>query len=195
LMEKLNTWQTQFPSHCNDKNTQQVDNTAPLQLASHYTRILIIRAIYRPFCTFNSKFSSQAIGSMDPEVEAYAHFRVAAKTAANKFASYARDIGDRQIRAFWPFCKLGLATGKQHLHKLTFTGCTGAWATLCNLWLLLYSSAPSSTERDECRAGLEESRNLLRLRATSFPILQFALLRVNSLFWKGLDNVVDVERS
>ena len=105
LMEKLNTWQTQLSSYCNDKDSQQVDNTAPLQLASHYTRILIIRAIYRPFCTFNTKFSSQAIDSMSPEVEAYAHFRVAAKTAANKFANFARTISDRQIRAFWPFCK------------------------------------------------------------------------------------------
>ena len=105
LMEKLNTWQTQFTSNCNDRDSQQVDNTAPLQLASHYTRTLIIRAIYRPFCTFNSMISSQAIDSMGPEVEAYAHFRVAAKTAANKFASFARTISDRQIRAFWPFCK------------------------------------------------------------------------------------------
>jgi hypothetical protein len=113
LTERLNNWQTQFPSHCNDKDTQQVDNTAPLQLASHYTRILIIGAIYRPFCTFNSRISSQDIGSMNPEVEAYAHFRVAAKTAANKFANYARNIGDRQIRAFWPFCKLGPTTRHQ----------------------------------------------------------------------------------
>lgn len=66
---------------------------------------------------------------------------------------------------------------------------------MCNLWLLLYSSARTRTERDECRAGLDDSRNLLRLRATSFPVLQFALLRVNSLFWKGLDNVIDTERS
>ena len=74
-------------------------------------------------------------------------------------------------------------------------GCTGAWATMCNLWLLLYAAATSDTERDECRAGLNEARNLLRLRASSFPTLQFALLRVNSIFWKGLENVIDPSRS
>lgn len=105
LMEELNTWQTQFPLNCNDKNSHEVDHTAPIQLASHYTRTLIIRAIYRPFCTFNGMFATQAIGLMNPEVEAYAHFRVAAKTAANKFTDFARNLGDRQIRAFWPFCK------------------------------------------------------------------------------------------
>lgn len=111
LMEKLNTWQTQFPLKCNDKDSHQVDHTAPIQLASNYTRTLIIRAIYRPFCTFNGMFATQAIGLMNPEVEAYAHFRVAAKTAANKFTDFARNLGDRQIRAFWPFCKLYPITG------------------------------------------------------------------------------------
>jgi hypothetical protein len=112
LMEKLNTWQTQFASRRFDKDSHQVDHTAPLQLASQYTRTLIIRAIYRPFCTFNSMFATQAIGLMNPEVEAYAHFRVAAKTAANKFTDFARNLGDRQIRAFWPFCKPGLINGR-----------------------------------------------------------------------------------
>jgi hypothetical protein len=111
LMEKLNTWQTQFSLNCNDNNSHQVDHTSPLQLASHYIRTLIIRAIYRPFCTFNSTFATQAIGFMNPEVEAYAHFRVAAKTAANKFTDFARSLGDRQIRAFWPFCKPCPITG------------------------------------------------------------------------------------
>lgn len=105
LMEKLNDWQTQFSSNCKDTDAQQVDSTAPLLLGAHYTRTLIIRAIYRSFCTFNSTFATQPSGSMASEVEAYAHFRVAAKTAANKFTDFARSINDRQIRAFWPFCK------------------------------------------------------------------------------------------
>ena len=75
------------------------------------------------------------------------------------------------------------------------TGCTGAWATMCNLWLLLHATATCDTERDECRAGLDEARNLLRLRAASSPVLQFALLRVNSIFWKGLGEVIDPARS
>jgi len=66
---------------------------------------------------------------------------------------------------------------------------------MCNLWLLLHATATSDAERDACRAGLDEARNLLRLRATSFPTLQFALLRVNSVFWKGLGEVIDPTRS
>jgi hypothetical protein len=66
---------------------------------------------------------------------------------------------------------------------------------MCNLWLLLHATATSDSERDECRAGLDEARNLLRLRAGSFPTLQFALLRVNSIFWKGIGNVVDEGKS
>jgi len=66
---------------------------------------------------------------------------------------------------------------------------------MCHLWLLLHATATSDTEREECRAGLDEARNLVRLRASSFPTLQFALLRVNSVFWKGLENVIDSSRS
>jgi hypothetical protein len=108
LMERLNDWQSHNNiTNSNSTRGQQVDNTAPLQLASHYTRTLIIRSIYRPFCTFNARFSSQTnTSTMEAsEIEAYTHYRVAAKSAANRFTKFARDISDRQIRAFWPFCK------------------------------------------------------------------------------------------
>lgn len=109
-MERLNDWQSNNAATNPNPNitcTQQVDNTAPLQLASHYTRTLIIRSIYRPFCTFNAKFASQtASNPMEAsEIEAYTHYRLAAKSAANRFTEFAREISDRQIRAFWPFCK------------------------------------------------------------------------------------------
>jgi hypothetical protein len=116
LMERLNDWQSHNHFNTNTSNPttrgQQVDNTAPLQLASHYTRTLIIRSIYRPFCTLNSRSSSQTAtngsgSSMESsEIEAYTHYRLAAKSAANRFTDFAREISDRQIRAFWPFCKL-----------------------------------------------------------------------------------------
>lgn len=64
-----------------------------------------------------------------------------------------------------------------------------------NLRLLLYSTATSDTENHDSRAGLEQFRNLSRLHANSFPVLQFALVRVNSVFWKGLDNVIDSART
>jgi hypothetical protein len=107
MMERLNEWQSQNTTAAANTATrgQPVDNTAPLQLASHYTRTLIIRSIYRPFCTFNSRSSSQTNGTTESETEAYAHYRLAAKNAANRFTDFAREISDRQIRAFWPFCK------------------------------------------------------------------------------------------
>ena len=120
IMERLNDWQARFAASQTTANTntdthggggqQLVDNTAPVQLASHYIRTLIIRAIYRPFSTFNARSSSRQTSndpsSVEPsEVEAYTHYRVAAKSAANCFTGFAREIGDRQIRAFWPFCK------------------------------------------------------------------------------------------
>jgi hypothetical protein len=112
LMERLNDWQSHNNINKSSTRGQQVDNTAPLQLASHYTRTLIIRSIYRPFCTLNSRSSSQTAtngsgSSMESsEIEAYTHYRLAAKSAANRFTDFAREISDRQIRAFWPFCKL-----------------------------------------------------------------------------------------
>jgi outer membrane protein TolC len=110
LMERLNDWQSQYnDSTATATRTQQVDNTATLQLASHYTRTLIIRSIYRPFCTFNSRYTSRTTASdtttTEAETEAYTHYRLAAKSAAHRFTDFAREISDRQIRAFWPFCK------------------------------------------------------------------------------------------
>lgn len=192
LMEKLNDWQSQYVLRCKHTSSQEVDQTAPLQLASHYTRTLIIRALYRPFCILDKTSLVQASGSTSPEAEAYAHYRIAATSAVNKFTDFARKLTDRQIRAFWPFCESHEKCVKiEFVNLLISLGCTGAWATMCSLWLLLYATAKSNTERDRCKAGLDESRNLLRLRASSCSMFQFALLRVNSIFWKGLDDVFD----
>jgi hypothetical protein len=59
------------------------------------------------------------------------------------------------------------------------------------MWLLLYSTSLDDTESGECKVGIEQARNSMRWRASSLPMLRFALLRIDSIFWKGLDNVLE----
>jgi hypothetical protein len=60
---------------------------------------------------------------------------------------------------------------------------------MCNLALLLHVTADSSEEVQECRALLDHARRTVRLQSKSFDVLRFSLLRIDAIFWKGLDNV------
>lgn len=69
-------------------------------------------------------------------------------------------------------------------------GCTLGWSTLCNLALLLHVTADSPEEAQECRVLLDRARRAVRLQSKSLDILRFSLLRIDAIFWKGLDNVL-----
>mgnify|MGYP000865975048 CR=1 FL=1 len=58
---------------------------------------------------------------------------------------------------------------------------------------MLQVSADSDEEAQECRMLLERARRAVRLQSKSLAMLRFSLLRIDSIFWKGLDNVLTTE--
>lgn len=55
---------------------------------------------------------------------------------------------------------------------------------------MLFLSSPTTEEAEEAKTALVQSRQLLRFRAKSFEPLRFALLRNDSVWWRGLRETV-----
>ena len=58
------------------------------------------------------------------------------------------------------------------------------------LWQMLFLSSASVEEANETKQGLMQARWLLRVRARSFAALQLALLRIDSVWWRGIGETI-----
>jgi hypothetical protein len=106
IMERLNSWHSQFSASERPVQIDDIDHTAPLLLAYHFARIILIRAIYRPFHKSTESPATEDEIARASRLEAYHHFRIAARSTASRFNDFARSISDQQAQAFWPFCEL-----------------------------------------------------------------------------------------
>lgn len=71
--------------------------------------------------------------------------------------------------------------------------CQTAFSSLCFSWLLTITSSNSYEEAQTCIEHLQSTRRELRLKATSFPVLRLGLLRIDSIFWRGIDKVLRLD--
>ena len=60
---------------------------------------------------------------------------------------------------------------------------------MLNLRLLLFITARSDDEAREEKKSLDQVRRVLRMQSKSFGVLRFALLRLDSVYWKGFGEV------
>ncbi|EUC39970.1 hypothetical protein COCMIDRAFT_110019 [Bipolaris oryzae ATCC 44560] len=171
LMEELNRWNSAAVDSQSDSHDEDINSSGPLLLGGHFVKVLLFRAILRPF-------NALRYGTVPPnptdeqrELEAYRLARAGAKGCIASFVAFTSNLKSSWVHGFWPFW------------------CTLGWSTLCNLALLLHVTADSPEEAQECRALLDHARRSVRLQSKSLEILRFALLRIDSIFWKGLNNV------
>ncbi|CAD0084064.1 unnamed protein product, partial [Aureobasidium vineae] len=170
LMEELNRWLGVASDIESEAQSEDVNLSGPMLLGGHFVKVLLFRAILRPF---KSTSRNAKPASSDPrEAEAHRLSRAGAKACVTSFVAFTANLKSSWIQGFWPFW------------------CTLAWSTLCNLALLLHISADSVEEAQECQVLLDRARRVIRLHSKSLEILRFPLLRIDSIFWKGLDNVL-----
>jgi hypothetical protein len=166
LVEQIQRWFSAAAEIQPESDAEEIDMSGPMLLGGHVVKVLIFRAILRPF--HNTKGAAS-----DPrEVEARRLSRAGAKACVAAFTSFTSGLKSGWIHAFWPFW------------------CTLGWSMLCNLALLLFVTADSVEDAEECRLLLDRARRAVRLHSRSLDILRFSLLRIDSIFWKGLENVI-----
>ncbi|KAK3619754.1 hypothetical protein LTR56_023839 [Elasticomyces elasticus] len=169
IMETLNLCYSGEISAANDGHDLEVDQAGHLLLAFHSVRTLLFRAILRPFHNLVINENDTA------ESEACQYVRAAARASLVSFIDFTATLTAARIRAFWPFWS------------------TGSWALMCNLSLLLTLTATSEADKEECRLELKRARRSLTLHSSSLPLLNFACLRIDAVFWKGTNDLFGVE--
>jgi len=62
---------------------------------------------------------------------------------------------------------------------------------MTNFVVLLYVQAPSQAQADRAKRLTQRWRKVLRVKSTSFEQMKLGLLRLDSIFWIGLDTIFD----
>ncbi|CAA9956767.1 fungal specific transcription factor domain protein [Pyrenophora teres f. maculata] len=172
LVEELNRWYSAATDIQCDSQDEDINLSGPLLLGGHVVKVLLFRAILRPFNVLRSNVDTSSSTHECRELEARRLSRAGAKACVASFVAFTSSLESSWIHGFWPFW------------------CTLGWSTLCNLTLLLHVTSESPEEAQECRILLDRTRRAVRLQSKSLEILRFSLLRIDAIFWKGLDNVL-----
>ncbi|KAL6799722.1 fungal-specific transcription factor domain-containing protein [Trichoderma sp. SZMC 28012] len=160
ILEELSIWHNTTTISSSDDAPASVINL----LAYHYTHINICRALLR--CHATDGQSSQT--STDADMQRARHEAGRCLSNALLFVNKLKLDASSQ---FWP-----------------------AWAPLAfssivNLMLHLLVMSSSSEEAKQRMQTVLDTRDSLRIRSKQLPILRLGLLRIDSVFWKGLDQI------
>jgi len=102
-METLNDWSSRISEISSSSDHEDVDFTGPLLLGHHIVKIIIFRAILRPFSD-NYNISPGGDVRDQREVEACRLSRNGAKTCLAAATSFTMNMKGTWIHSFWPFC-------------------------------------------------------------------------------------------
>lgn len=140
-------------------------------LGYHYVKLLIIRPVSKPELCLPAGHdgnNSQPGQHNLEDTEALSHSLIG-------FVNFVKSIKTDSTQVFWP------------------PWCPTAISTLCFALLSAVVTSKSESEATEWLTLLQSTRRDLRLKATTLPVLRLGLLRIDSIFWRGLDKVLRLE--
>jgi hypothetical protein len=73
---------------------------------------------------------------------------------------------------------------------LILSGSVSAFALLPMLWQVIFLSSVTVEEARETKEALMQARTLLRFQSRSFEPLKLGLLRIDSIWWRGIQETV-----
>lgn len=142
-----------------------------LALARHFTALTILRATLRPFLCNESGTMDEG---PDEEFENRLLARINMETCIKDFSQFIRDIKPEESTGLWP------------------PWCQTAFSALCFTSLMLIVSSTSQSNATQLIQNLQATRKRLRLKANSLAVLRLALLRIDSIFWRGPEQVIEL---
>ncbi|KAB8212544.1 hypothetical protein BDV34DRAFT_208264 [Aspergillus parasiticus] len=195
LMQDLTTWYTGLPLSLAMEPTpgckQASDDSASLHIAYQSVKILILRALLRPF--HNVDHLSSELERNEEWHAARSQIRQTASAESDAALSLISSLQPAHYQAFWAPCMCDM----KYLHKaciLTRTGLKTSFACIMNLLFLLAVTAhqlcgsegtDSGKEYKRQRQTLDRARMVFRLHAKSLDIIRFALLRIDAVHEKS----------
>ncbi|KAL4883586.1 fungal-specific transcription factor domain-containing protein [Aspergillus karnatakaensis] len=179
LLDELAQWAQQILATNSSDASTDFEGLAPLHMAYHAVKILILRALLRPF---NHRECYVPDTDRVEWEAARRYIRQAARAEIEAALSRIFSLQVADYQAFWaPW------------HKTCF-------ALLTHLAFLL--AVMSMADRGNATAGegdsnhvamrelLDRTRSVLRLHAKGLEVIKFALLRIDAVFWMGWEKVL-----
>ncbi|KAJ5383638.1 hypothetical protein N7517_001549 [Penicillium concentricum] len=174
LLEELFSWHRPVSASSTDfRSSNQgrpIGLERTLEMNYHYIHLSICRAILRPFLQPTVENSNEADYIMARE-----QARIRAETCISAAAEFIHELRPEDLEALWPAWS---AT---------------AFSSICFQILHMAASSVDRSEADKWVTCLHKVRRDMRLKADVLPCLHLGLLRIDSIFWKGIYNVLHLE--
>lgn len=121
-----------------------------------------------------------------------------AETTATEYHSHDPSRSLRAIREEMKTCIIGMSAIIRSLSPDTAGGFWAPWnqfmfSSVCFTLMTMAVTSADFEEASGWIADLESTRKLLRLKVVSFPFLRLGLLRIDALFWRGIENVLQLK--
>ncbi|OGM42824.1 fungal specific transcription factor domain protein [Aspergillus bombycis] len=183
LMQDLTTWYTGLPLSLAMESTpeckQASEDSASLHIAYQSVKVLILRALLRPFNNMDHR--SSELEQNEEWRTARSQIRKTASAEADAALGIISNLRPAHYQAFWaPWLKTSFACIMNLLFLLTVVA-----HQQCGP-----EGTSSGEEYRQQREILDRARAVFRLHAKSLDIIRFALLRIDAVFWIGWERVL-----
>ncbi|KAG9524853.1 hypothetical protein KCU93_g6104, partial [Aureobasidium melanogenum] len=101
-MEELNQWSSLALDIETEARSEDVNLSGPMLLGGHFVKVLLFRAILRPFQTASRDANPEVMDLR--EAEAYRLSRAGARACVTSFLAFTADLKSGWVHGFWPFC-------------------------------------------------------------------------------------------
>lgn len=144
-------------------------------LGSHYVKMTIYRAIIRPFVAnlASNDWPVDMRNEFSTDFQDILGFaRKGVRTATTAAARLTKGLQQERSQIFWPQWS------------------QVAFSSICFLDLMMAISSPDTQEALEWFQDLHSIRKEMRLKSNMLPVLRLGVLRIDAVFWKGVDKVL-----
>ncbi|KAJ5767049.1 uncharacterized protein N7511_004665 [Penicillium nucicola] len=178
LLQELHSWHkesfTSSSQPCSSDQGRSVRQDRTLEMSYHYIHLIICRAFLRPFLQPAAELSNDAPGA--EYLMTYQQARISGEACIMAAARFIHDLRPEDVETVWPAWS---AT---------------AFSSICFQILEIAARSGDRREADKWVACLRDVRRDMRLKAEFLPCLHLGLLRIDSIFWKGVENVLHLHK-
>jgi hypothetical protein len=104
-MEELNHWSSAATDIQSESQDEDINPSGPLLLGGHVVKVLLFRAILRPFNSSDQSREPASSADERRELEARRLSRTGAKACIVNFVAFTSNLKSNWSHGFWPFCR------------------------------------------------------------------------------------------
>ncbi|RBR22750.1 hypothetical protein FVER53590_28310 [Fusarium verticillioides] len=135
-----------------------------IKLGHYYTQLLILRAAVH---AQDSHPSASTLDQWSP--------RESLMIVLEQYSDFLKTLKSDETAEHWP------------------PWCQSAFSSLCFAMLFMFVSATTYEEALSSMELLQATRKQMRLKANAFVVIRLGLLRMDAIFWRGVDQVLKLE--